>query len=49
MRTWHKVLIGAGIAGLLGTALGFAIIRSRANTVVVQTGPGYAAGSGRHC
>src|SRR6266496_3749320 len=38
MQTWKKVGIGIGVVLLLSGIVGFAIIQSRRNTVVVQTG-----------
>jgi HlyD family secretion protein len=38
MKTWKKAVIGIGIVVLLSAILGFTIVQSRANVVVVQTG-----------
>lgn len=37
MKVWKKIAIGVGTVALLGAALGFTLVQSRANTVAVQT------------
>jgi HlyD family secretion protein len=38
MRTWKKIAIGGGVAGLLLAIVGFTVYQSRKNVVTVQTG-----------